>query len=76
MKILTLLLLLLFMVFLVFIFTRIKHISGTKFMLLGLSITLIGGIIVVDDHSNLEGLEYLIVFIGLIVSLIGFGKNN
>jgi hypothetical protein len=45
-------------------------------MLLGLSIILVGGIITVDDNSNLEGFEYLIVFIGLIFSVIGFGKNN
>lgn len=50
--------------------------SGIKFMLLGLSIILASGIIVIDNSSNLGGVEYLIVLIGLILSIVGFVKNN
>lgn len=50
--------------------------SGLKFILLGLSIILTGGIVAVDRGFSLGGFEYIIVFAGLIISVIGFGKNN
>lgn len=52
---------------------RLKKIgvSGTKLMLLGIHISLIGGIIAIDPESNLMGFEYLFIIIGLIVSLFG-----
>lgn len=53
-----------------------KGVSGFKLMLLGINITLISGIIVVDSNSNLGGVEYLIALIGLIVSIIGLGKKD
>ncbi|MDP4091791.1 MAG: hypothetical protein Q8920_00345 [Bacillota bacterium] len=48
-----------------------KGISGVKVMLLGINITLLGGILAVDPNSNLGGFEYLIVLIGLIISIFG-----
>jgi len=36
-----------------------KGASGLKLMLLGINITLFGGIIAVDPNSNLGGIEYL-----------------
>ncbi len=57
-------------------FVRSSGASGLKIMLLGISIILSGGIIVVDPGSNLGGVEYLIVFIGLIISLVGLGKKD
>ena len=45
-------------------------------MLLGISITLFGGILAVDPDSNLGGIEYLIVLLGLVVSVIGFVKKD
>lgn len=51
-----------------------KGASGIKVMLLGLQITLIGGILAVD--ANLRGLEYLICLAGLVISVIGLGKNS
>ncbi|MDM8534169.1 hypothetical protein QUF55_05615 [Clostridiaceae bacterium HSG29] len=51
-------------------------VSGSKLMLLGINITLFGGIIAVDPNSNLGGIEYLIALIGLIVSIIGLGKKD
>ncbi len=53
-----------------------KGISGLKLMLLGINITLLGGIIAVDPSSNLAGFEYLIVITGLIISIVGLGKDN
>lgn len=50
--------------------------SGIKIMLLGINITLLGGIIAVDPNSNLGGIEYLIVFLGLVLSFIGFARND
>ena len=60
---------------LVFILSKSTK-SGIKFMLLGLSIILVGGIIAVDNSSDLGGLEYLLVLIGLILSIVGFVKDN
>lgn len=53
-----------------------KGASGFKLMLLGINITLFGGIIAVDPNSNIGGIEYLISFIGLVFSIIGFGKKD
>lgn len=50
--------------------------SGLKMMLLGIHITLFGGIIAVDQNSNLGGVEYLIAFLGLIISILGLGKDD
>ncbi len=50
--------------------------SGLKIMLLGINITLFGGIIAVDQNSNLGGVEYLIALLGLIISIIGLGKDD
>lgn len=53
-----------------------KGVSGLKLMLLGINITLFGGIIAVDSSSNLGGIEYLIALIGLILSIIGLKKKD
>ena len=74
--IVALLLLLILVGYLVFMLVKKSDTSGVKFMLLGISIILVGGIIAVDPTSNLGGFEYLIVLIGLILSVVGFGKNN
>jgi len=50
--------------------------SGLKIMLLGINITLFGGIIAVDQNSNLGGVEYLIALLGLIISIVGLGKDD
>jgi hypothetical protein len=70
------LLLLIFVGYLIFMLVKKGDTSGVKFMLLGISFILVGGIIAFDANSNLGGFEYLIVFIGLILSIVGFGKNN
>jgi uncharacterized membrane protein YeaQ/YmgE (transglycosylase-associated protein family) len=53
-----------------------KSSSGLKIMLLGINLTLFGGIIAVDAESNLGGIEYLIALLGLIISAIGLGKEE
>jgi hypothetical protein len=53
-----------------------KGASGIKIMLLGINITLFGGIIAVDPNSNLGGIEYLIALSGLVISLIGLIKKE
>ena len=53
-----------------------KQNSGIKLMLLGVSVILCGGIIAVDVNSSLGGFEYLIVLIGLVVSIAGFSKKE
>ncbi len=62
--------------FLVFLLVRKSNTSGTKFMLLGTNVLLMGGIIAIDGKSDLGGIEYLIVLIGLIISVVGFGKEK
>ncbi|TDX49158.1 hypothetical protein [Orenia marismortui] len=51
-------------------------VSGIKLMLLGINITLFGGIIAVDPNSNLAGIEYLIAVTGLIISIVGSRKKD
>jgi hypothetical protein len=60
-----------------FIITTLgKGQSGIKLMLLGIQITLVGGIIAFDPNSNLEGFEYLIVLLGFVFSMFGFSKRE
>ena len=74
--------LILFFVLIIVMFAGILFISvrngvsGLKLMLLGINITIIGGIIAVDPNSNLNGIEYLIVLVGLAISIFGFGKRD
>lgn len=60
----------------IIILTLKKGASGMKIMLLGISITIFGGIIAVDPNSSLGGIEYLISFIGVIISVVGFVKRD
>lgn len=53
-----------------------KGVSSLKIMLLGIGMTIFGGIIAIDPDSNLGGIEYLIVFVGFLISLVGFVKKD
>jgi len=53
-----------------------KDISGTKLMLLGISIILFGGILVIDSSTNINGIDYIVMFVGLVFSIAGVGKKN
>ncbi|MET3195660.1 hypothetical protein [Gottfriedia sp. OAE603] len=71
-----LILILILVCYFIYLLVKNREKPGIKFMLLGISIILVGGIMTVDTNSYLEGLENLIVFVGFIISVIGFGKNN
>ena len=71
-----LLLILIFVCYFIYILVKNRDKSGVKFMLLGINMILVGGIMTFDSHSYLEGYEYLIVSVGFIISIVGFGKNN
>jgi hypothetical protein len=59
------------------IISRLRRgVSGIKIMVLGINLTLFGGIIAVDPNSSLGGTEYLIALLGLILSIVGLGKND
>jgi hypothetical protein len=58
------------------IILSIKAGSSIKVMLFGLSLTLFGGIFAADPASNLGGIEYIIAFIGLIISAVGLVKKD
>ncbi|GAV24913.1 hypothetical protein ciss_08460 [Carboxydothermus islandicus] len=64
----------LFLSFIINIALR-KGVSGIKLMLLGINITLFGGIIAADPNSNFGGIEYLIALAGLIMSIIGLNRE-
>jgi hypothetical protein len=53
-----------------------KGISGIKVMLLGINVTLLGGIIAVDPDTNLAGIEYLIAVLGLVICVAVVGKKD
>lgn len=53
-----------------------KKVSGFKIMLLGINLTLFGGIIALDTNLGIEGIGYLIALTGLIFSFVGLGKKD
>lgn len=53
-----------------------KGTSSIKLMLLGINISLFGGIIVVDPHSNIGGFGYLIALVGILISAKCLGRND
>lgn len=59
------------------VFTSLsKADSGLKFMVLGLHISIVGGIVVVDSKIDLLGFEYVVILLGLILSFLGVRKMN
>lgn len=62
-------------IFAIVYFIKSKNKNSIQFILLGIEITLIGGIMILDN-TNYYGLEYLIILIGLVFSIIGFVKNT
>lgn len=50
--------------------------SSIAIMLLGLQISLIGGVLVLDVNLNLSGIEYIILFIGLLISVVGLQRTG
>jgi uncharacterized membrane protein YadS len=67
----------LIVIFLILILRRIKKgVSGLKLMLLGINITLVGGVVTLDNNLSLGVLGYFIVVVGLILSFIGSTKRD
>ena len=56
--------------------TMVRSKSSIEIMLLGIAIILTGGVIAVDDSSNLGGVEYIIVLLGLAFAIAGFVKKK
>ncbi|MFD1738731.1 hypothetical protein ACFSCX_19630 [Bacillus salitolerans] len=50
--------------------------SAIKTILLGMHVTLIGGIIVLDTTLDIRELGYVMATIGLLISLVGVKKNK
>ncbi len=53
-----------------------NSISGIKLMLLGINITLLGGILLIDPNRNHGFIAYIAAFLGVVISIIGFGKKE
>ena len=53
-----------------------RGVSGLKLMLLGINITLVGGVITLDNNLSLGIWGYFIVVVGLIISFIGSTKRD
>lgn len=51
-------------------------IKSIKIMILGVQIMLLGGFIIDDPSTNLKGIEFLIILIGLLIGIIGFLEKN
>ncbi len=50
--------------------------SGKKYMFFGLHVSLVGGILVLDNNIDFNGFEYIIVILGLILSVVGMSKDK
>lgn len=50
--------------------------TSFKIMLMGINITILGGIIAIHTNHSYGGAEYLIAFIGLVISAIGLVKKD
>ncbi|MBM7619648.1 hypothetical protein JOC95_001500 [Bacillus tianshenii] len=61
---------------LILILATTSKISGMKFMLMGISIILVGGVLIIDENTRLAGFEYFMLFTGLIFGVIGFIREN
>ena len=57
------------------IFVTLKNTeSGKKYMILGLHVSLVGGILVLDTNIYFNRFAYIIVLLGLILSMVGMRK--
>ena len=45
-------------------------------MILGTMVMLLGGFIMLDQSSDLGGLEFLIVLIGLVIGIVGLFQKD
>jgi len=52
------------------------NLKPIKTMILGTMIMLLGGFIMLDQSSDLGGLEFLIVLIGLVIGIVGLFQKD
>ena len=52
------------------------NLKPIKTMILGTMIMLLGGFIMLDPSSDLGGLEFLIVLIGLVIGIVGLFQKD
>lgn len=64
-----------YLLFLIYV-TLKKTDSGKKYMILGIHVSLVGGILVFDNNIDFNGFEYTFVTLGLILSMVGMRKEN
>jgi hypothetical protein len=50
--------------------------SGVKIIILGLHVTLIGGILVLDTDLEYGKFGYILVLLGFLLSLLALGKSS
>lgn len=50
--------------------------SGVRTMILGLHLTMVGGIILLDGRFSFYGIPYLLVVLGFLISMYGFQKRE
>lgn len=59
------------------IYTMLKNTdSGLKCIVFGLHVSLVGGIFILADNIDFNGLENIIVIFGLIISMVGMRKDE
>jgi len=52
------------------------NLKPIKTMILGTMLILLGGFIMLDPSTNLGGLEFLIILIGLIIGIVGLFQKD
>lgn len=52
------------------------NLKPIKTMILGVQIMLLGGFIMLDPSSNLRGIEFLIVLVGLLIGVFGLFQKD
>lgn len=63
-------------IFFAIVISKAKSNSTVELMLLGIEITLVGGIVAVDNSSSLGGFEYLLILLGLAFTIGGYIKKH
>lgn len=50
--------------------------SGVNTMILGLHLTMVGGIFLLDGKFSLYGIPYILVVLGFLISIYGFSRRD
>lgn len=52
------------------------RLQSLKIMLLGLMFMILGAAIAVDTRINIGGIEYVLLFVGLLMGIIGYWRED